>query len=59
MALSLIVSQTVIVYICKIYVMSFLCPIIQLIVLIPKIGLPEFAFFVMGFFSIYQNQLFV
>ena len=50
--LSLIVSQTVIVSICKMYQIPFTACIIQLSVLFDKIGLPEFAFFVMAFFGI-------
>ena len=50
--LSLIVSQTVIVSICKKYQVPFAACIIQLSVLFDKIGLPEFAFFVMAFFGI-------
>jgi len=50
--LSLIVSQTVIVSICKKYQVPFAACIIQLSVLFDKIGLPEFAFFVMHFLGI-------
>lgn len=50
--LSLIVSQTVIVSICEKYQMPFAACIIQLSVLFDKIGLPEFAFFVMPFLGI-------
>ena len=50
--LSLIVSQTVIVSICEKYQMPFSACIIQLSVLFDRIGLPEFAFFVMSFFGI-------
>jgi len=46
------VSQTVIVSICKKYQVPFAACIIQLSVLFDKIGLPEFAFFVMHFLGI-------
>ncbi len=46
-ALSLIVSQTVIVYICKNYLMPLHPLLTQLSGLFLKSGLPEFAYFVM------------